>query len=397
MPRKPTRREQLLRVAVDLFYERGFHATGIDDIGQAAGITGPAIYRHFTGKDDVLSTALEIGTTQIVNRVEAIVAEADTPQSALKGLIRNFVRATLNDPQLASIMLNDRGVFTSATRELVERAERRHLNQWLRQYRAVRPDIPPVERRLIVYATTGMLAAVLQSPSRLARDRQEAVMQEMAEASLFGCAPSGDPASSKNGSDTADPPTIRSQRPQTRRDTILAVAAETFAERGFADTGMDDIGTAAGITGPGVYRHFASKEDLLDQVIDVAIQRLIRIDEGTTVDTASDAAEVLRRAVRKIVHVTRDNAALARVAWREQRSLSSVAQSRLLEANRLRARQWTALLAHVRPEMSELELLTMVSGIYGMLIESVQHDVGISEHRARAVLVDMIMRVVVPC
>src|SRR3990172_3114367 len=42
-----------------------------------------------------------------------------------------------------------------------------------------------------------------------------------------------------------------------RREAILDAATHLFSARGYADTGIDDIGAAVGITGPAVYRHFA--------------------------------------------------------------------------------------------------------------------------------------------
>ena len=51
-----------------------------------------------------------------------------------------------------------------------------------------------------------------------------------------------------------------------RRELLLRAAADLFAARGFHDVGMDDIGAAAGITGPGVYRHFASQQALLEDL-----------------------------------------------------------------------------------------------------------------------------------
>jgi len=47
-------KERIVAAATDLFDRHGYHATGIDDIGAAAGITGPGIYRHFADKDDIL-------------------------------------------------------------------------------------------------------------------------------------------------------------------------------------------------------------------------------------------------------------------------------------------------------------------------------------------------------
>ena len=59
-----------------------------------------------------------------------------------------------------------------------------------------------------------------------------------------------------------------------RRAAILAAAAGAFAERGFADTSMDDVAAAAGITRLIVYRHFDSKEDLYAAVLQHVRDRL---------------------------------------------------------------------------------------------------------------------------
>ena len=55
---KPTRREQILSAAAELFARYGFHGVGIDDIGAAVGISGPALYRHFRSKDAMLAEML---------------------------------------------------------------------------------------------------------------------------------------------------------------------------------------------------------------------------------------------------------------------------------------------------------------------------------------------------
>ena len=52
--RDPRRRQRILHAAAELVAEHGYHEVGMADIGAAAGITGPAVYRHFDGKSAVL-------------------------------------------------------------------------------------------------------------------------------------------------------------------------------------------------------------------------------------------------------------------------------------------------------------------------------------------------------
>ena len=60
---KSDRRTQLLTAAEQLIAERGFLAVRLEDIGAAAGVSGPAIYRHFSGKEGLLVELLvEVST-----------------------------------------------------------------------------------------------------------------------------------------------------------------------------------------------------------------------------------------------------------------------------------------------------------------------------------------------
>src|SRR3954463_15923256 len=57
-PRRRARRDEILEIAVGLFATRGYHGVSMDDIGAAAGVTGPALYHHFAGKEAMLAAAL---------------------------------------------------------------------------------------------------------------------------------------------------------------------------------------------------------------------------------------------------------------------------------------------------------------------------------------------------
>jgi AcrR family transcriptional regulator len=101
-----------------------------------------------------------------------------------------------------------------------------------------------------------------------------------------------------------------------RRAAILAAAAGAFAERGFADTSMDDVAAAAGITRLIVYRHFDSKEALY-----VAVLRHVR--DRLAEEGAVGMGQGESGAVRALLTVGREDAAgvtlLLRHAAREPR------------------------------------------------------------------------------
>src|SRR3982750_2733104 len=85
--RRRSRREEILEIAVGLFATRGYHGVSMDDIGAAAGVTGPALYHHFAGKEAMLAAALIPVSEQLLAGGQSHIAEAgDDPRAALVAL-----------------------------------------------------------------------------------------------------------------------------------------------------------------------------------------------------------------------------------------------------------------------------------------------------------------------
>ena len=84
---KSDRRSQLIAAAERLVAERGYLAVRLEDIGAAAGVSGPAIYRHFPNKEALLVELLVGISTRLLAGATDVVATADDPAYALDGLI----------------------------------------------------------------------------------------------------------------------------------------------------------------------------------------------------------------------------------------------------------------------------------------------------------------------
>jgi AcrR family transcriptional regulator len=96
-----------------------------------------------------------------------------------------------------------------------------------------------------------------------------------------------------------------------RRDSILKGAAAAFAEKGYAGTSMEDVASAAGITKLIVYRHFASKEELYDAVLEGVSER------GREVFIAGlQAGRPGSGAVRALLTMAREDPASFTLLWR---------------------------------------------------------------------------------
>ena len=97
------RREQLLEAAAALFAERGYHAVGIDDIGAAAGISGPGVYRHFPGKQALLAALCERALTRMLDGAQGISAAHGDPRASLEALVELHVAFAVDERALIGV------------------------------------------------------------------------------------------------------------------------------------------------------------------------------------------------------------------------------------------------------------------------------------------------------
>jgi AcrR family transcriptional regulator len=101
---------------------------------------------------------------------------------------------------------------------------------------------------------------------------------------------------------------------------IRSAALELFTRRGYEATTMADIGAAVGIRGPSLYKHVASKQDMLVQIMVGTMDALIEANRSALA-TSTDPTERLRRAVEAHVRFHARNRLEAFVGNRELRSL----------------------------------------------------------------------------
>ncbi|MFJ8546196.1 TetR/AcrR family transcriptional regulator [Streptomyces sp. NPDC093586] len=120
----------------------------------------------------------------------------------------------------------------------------------------------------------------------------------------------------------------------SRTDDIRAAALELFTGRGYESTTMADIGAAVGIRGPSLYKHVASKQDVLAQIMTGTMQALLDLHHEA-VATTTDPTERLRRATEAHVRYHARHRLEAFVGNREIRSLE---EPHLSEVLAMRAR-----------------------------------------------------------
>ena len=83
-----TRRQELLRIAADLFAERGYKATTVRDIADAAGILSGSLYHHFDSKESMVHELLDSFQTQLFQQYDEVVASPRSPREKLEDIVR---------------------------------------------------------------------------------------------------------------------------------------------------------------------------------------------------------------------------------------------------------------------------------------------------------------------
>lgn len=111
-----SRRDEILVIATRLFAEKGFEATTMRDIGDAAGILPGSLYHHFAAKEDILDELLSGFVAQLAPSYEAIVAGHSDARAALRALIVEALEESLDHSSAMSIISHERKFFSTSAR-----------------------------------------------------------------------------------------------------------------------------------------------------------------------------------------------------------------------------------------------------------------------------------------
>jgi AcrR family transcriptional regulator len=189
---KSDRRLQLLSAAERLFAERGFLAVRLEDIGAAAGVSGPAIYRHFPNKESMLVELLAGISARLLAGARHVADGSADAAVALDGLIDFHLDFAVGEPDLIRIQDRDLAHLPAPAERQVRKAQRQYVEVWVGVLRELNPALAEADARLTAHAVFGLLNSTPHSmktpddarskPARAARSR--ALMRAMTVAAL---------------------------------------------------------------------------------------------------------------------------------------------------------------------------------------------------------------------
>jgi AcrR family transcriptional regulator len=152
------KREAVLRTAVQLFLEQGYHGTTLNDVAERLNITKPALYNYFGGKDEILYECWAIGQERVDDCIEEIDAGSGTGMAKLRKLIVRYAEVMTTDYGKSLVRFDVRDLtehnrkIVATAKKKIDRAFRRYIKDGIDD-----GSIAPCDIKLSAFAIAGSL------------------------------------------------------------------------------------------------------------------------------------------------------------------------------------------------------------------------------------------------
>jgi AcrR family transcriptional regulator len=338
---RPANRRELLRAAAtELFVRHGYANVAISDIAAAVNVGPSAVYRHYPGKADLLHDALAAA-------LDRAAAGLPAPGTAgLDEIARAIAVQTLDNRAVGVLFQREARQLSPEAAAQIRRKRAQIARSLTGELSRLRPTLAPEQAELLGICAIDATSSVSFHRLELPRTRYEDLLADLA-LRVLSVEPSTD--NLREGG-------VRRAAPATRADEILDAAVALFAERGYAEVGIDDIGAAVGMAGPSLYNHFASKQAILVAAMLRGNTRL-RAALHAAREQGRNPADVLRRLTDAYVDLTLDHPDVITVLISETVHLEGAGgASQVRGVQRALIADWVELALAVHPDADPIEV-----------------------------------------
>ncbi|QCX27394.1 TetR/AcrR family transcriptional regulator [Nocardioides jishulii] len=353
--RRPRNRRQLVvDAAGPVFSELGYHGASMEEVAAKVGITAAALYRHFPNKYALFVECANLMVDRLVSVIDVFDEDA-------------FLTDLL--PALAQISVEHRasgGTYRWEARFL-EPEERRELRAKFTVVvdataEALEREFGGGRTRLRAAASLGAVGSITAHRTPIARQRAE----DLLVAAGLGVA--------AVDLDDVAPTASRVRLPAraaavSRRAEILRAAILLFARSGFHHVSMGQIAAAVGVGSSAIYRHYATKADILAAA---CLQAAGSLEQavGQALHGVHGAEEQLEALVAAYVAYSFENLELISVAEAEIMGLPPELRRPVVLAQREHVELWEQRLRAVRPDLDARAARTLVHAGFGVVVEA---------------------------
>lgn len=353
-PRRGGRRQQIIGVAADQFHRSGYHNVGINDIADVLGLTGPALYRHFRSKQELLLATVE-------GAVADFIAAYARPHAGLRDLLEALSATALERRFSGLLWQREAAHLPDGQRRALERRFRDAMRPLRTLITEQRPDLDTDNVDLLVWACQTILASVGYHSVKLDATRTRALL---VDAALAACESPALPAPDRAERSTGIP--RERLLPASRREAAIVAAARLFAERGYQAVSIDDIGAAAGVAGPSLYHHFPSKSAILIAQLTRCLDSVM-FDLWAALDFADSPVQALTLLLESLVRFNLEHGIVMGALINEMVYVPAEERLGLRRTQRDYTTEWVALLIGHRPELADGEAQVLVEAAHSLI------------------------------
>lgn len=359
-----TRAVEIVDAAAALFAERGFARVGVDDVAAAVGITGGAIYKHFTGKNDLLDQCIGAALAQTEDAVRGSV----DVHAAIRALADAATTFRRNGLLLTREVRSLDGPAATKVRSRID-AVRAELAVLVEHERVA---LGPTDSLLVADALLALMCSTAHHNVSLSQHQTVALLAGMARQVLLVQLPPAidEPAAVPAGH-------ARPAAFVDRRDMLIDAAIDLFGRRGYWAVTMEDLGAAVDIAGPSIYQHFSGKAELLVAVFTRGNEGL-RLGLSRALSEGRDARDALRLLVASYVDFVLGHPGINRLLINEVLYLPELERSSIRGMQQRYVAEWVNLVRATNPNVDEPTARFMTHGVL-----SVVNNRGPADPRAR--------------
>jgi AcrR family transcriptional regulator len=295
---KNKQQDRLLAAIVAVSCEHGYEAATVARVIGHAGVSRPTFYEYFAHKQACFVAALEGIERDVLARTRHAIEERP-PQLAAAAAITALVSFAQERPAEARFLTHEALAAGQQARDArahgVERIARLIENAYAQV--SAGTTIPALPSEILIGATYRLLAlrlvrgecalaplqadlldwlAAYERPVEQQRWRNLTPTATTARSPFVGRAPLRAPPTLSPGRPRHSAPRIS----ENHRLRIIFAAAETIRRVGYAATTVAEITRAAGVDGRAFYRQFASKQEALAAVRELAFQNAMAVTAG---------------------------------------------------------------------------------------------------------------------
>ena len=159
----------------------------MDDIGSAAGVTGPALYHHFAGKEAMLIAALIPVSEGLLNGGrERVARHPDDANAALTDLIDFHVEFALENPAVIALHLHELDRLPEEPRRQIRRLQRLYVEEWVGVLGVLRPELQAGEARVLAHSAFGLMNSTPFLGGEVDRRRRAQLLRDATVSALTG-------------------------------------------------------------------------------------------------------------------------------------------------------------------------------------------------------------------